>query len=106
MKNIYRHGDIPIHPIKEVEGKKVRHDGSFVLAEGETTGHKHVISVQSVDDMEVRRASDGGYFLTLRTEATVSHQEHKTIRLAPGTYRVGKEREKDWFSLSVRRVID
>jgi hypothetical protein len=38
--------------------------------------------------------------------ATVSHEEHKTLKVAPGIYRVGKEREKDHFAGVVRKVID
>ncbi len=50
--------------------------------------------------------TDGGYILTLKSEATITHQEHLPIILAPGVYRSGHEREMDWFSLATRRVID
>ena len=106
MKNILRHGDISFHPINKAEGEIIKHNGSFVLAEGETTGHKHVITTENIADMEVRRASDGGYILTLKKAGTISHEEHKTIIVPPGTYQVGKEREMDWFSLTTRKVID
>lgn len=109
MKNIqkvYRHGDISLHPSSEVLGEKVKHNGSFVLAEGETTGHKHVISVPSVDDMEIFRTPEGGYFMRLKTEGTITHEEHRKVKVAPGVYKMVNEREFDWFSKATRKVID
>lgn len=103
---IYRHGDLSLHPIEKVEGELVKHNGSFVLAEGETTGHKHVISVPQLEDMEIYRTTDGGMIMRLKREATISHEEHKIIKVPAGDYKLYNEREMDWFSLSVRRVID
>lgn len=104
--NIYRHGDISLHPLEKAEGEKIKHNGSFILAEGETTGHKHVISVPSIDDMEVFRTPEGGYFLRLKTEATVTHEEHRKVVVAPGTYKMVNEREYDWFQKATVKVID
>lgn len=104
MKN-YRHGDIPLHPIKKVEGKTLSHKGSFILALGEATGHHHKITVVDPVDMEIRQTA-AGYILILRTEGTLTHQEHGTLLVAPGIYAVGREREYDWFSKATRRVID
>ena len=106
MKYIYRHGDISLHPVEKVEGEKIKHNGSFTLALGETTGHKHVLSVPSVDDMEVFRTPDGGYYMRLKTEGTITHEEHRKVKVAPGTYKLKNEREYDWFALNVRRVVD
>ena len=108
MKNI-RHGDVDIFTITadEVTGTILTHKGSFTLAEGETTGHNHVISVPNIDDMEVRKTEDGGYILTLKTEGTLVHPEHKELVVPKGNYYVGKEREVDHFAGSVeRKVID
>ncbi len=99
-------GDIPLYPFMgEVSGEKVTHNGSFVLALGEATGHHHRIEVLNPHDLEIVK-TEGGYILTLKSEATITHQEHLPIKLAPGVYRSGHEREKDWFSLATRRVID
>lgn len=105
MKNI-RHGDINLHPAEKIEGEIVKHKGSFVIAEGDTTGHKHVITVQNPKDMEIRKMSNGLYAFTLKSEATISHEEHKTIVIQPGTYHEVREREHDWFENATRRVID
>lgn len=103
MNNIYRHGDLFFRPVKNIEGVEVEHRGSFVLAEGETTGHKHVITAER---MEIVQAPNGRCYLELGSEARVSHEEHKTIVIPPGKYEVGHEQEKDWFAGAVRRVVD
>jgi hypothetical protein len=106
MKNFKHQGDISLFAFKgKVSGEKIKHNGTFVLALGEVTGHYHRIEVLNPDDLEIVKI-EGGYILTLRSEATITHQEHLPITLAPGKYRSGHEREKDWFSLATRRVVD
>lgn len=106
MKNFKHQGDIPCYPFHgQVVGKKIQHDGSFVLALGEATGHHHKITVADPDDLEIRQV-EGGYILTLKSEATITHQEHLPIKLSPGKYRTGHEREKDWFQMVTRKVVD
>lgn len=101
-------GDIPFAPYKgKVEGELTNHNGSLVLALGEHTGHKHVITVPDITDMEAYKLADGGWILLLKREGTVTHNQHGVITIAPGTYRVGHEREVDHFADSViRKVID
>ena len=100
-------GDIPFAPFtEEIKGEKLTHNGSVVLALGEHTGHKHVITSLNIEDMDVYKCVDGGWFLTLRSEGIVTHNQHGAITMAPGTYRVYQEREMDWFALSTRSVID
>ena len=106
MKNIYRHGDISLHPIKEVEGESIKHSGKFVLAEGETTGHKHVLSVPSVDDMEVFRTPEGGLYMRLKKDGEITHEEHRRVKVKKGTYKLVNEREYDWFALKTVKVLD
>lgn len=104
---LLQHGDINLELYNgEIKGEKIKHNGFFVVAEGEQTGHKHVVTVPDLNDMDVYKDSFGGLFLVLRKEGTITHEEHGTIKIAPATYRVDKEREKDWFSFSVRKVVD
>lgn len=90
----------------EVKGEKVKHNGSLTLAFGEATGHHHTITVPKIDDMEAVRLPDGGWLLTLKAEGTLVHQEHNPIVLPIGKYRIGHEREFDWFQKVARKVID
>lgn len=108
MSKFVHQGDVPFHPYKgEITGTLTKHNGSVILALGEQTGHKHVITVPKVEDMTVYRLADGGWIVDLRSNATVTHEEHGPITVAPGLYRVGKEREVDHFADSVvRQVVD
>lgn len=107
MKNTFKHqGDIPCFPFEgKITGEKITHNGSFILALGEATGHNHKIVVDRPADMEIRKV-EGGYILVLKSEAVIEHQEHHSIVLSPGTYRTGHEREFDWFQLVARKVVD
>jgi len=100
-------GDICFHPFKgELEGKKLKHKGSYIVGYGEATGHHHTVSVANPDDLEIVQVADG-YIMRLKSEGIVRHQEHKEIKLAPGTYRIGHEREIDYFADGItRNVID
>jgi len=101
-----RHGDIPFYEVEKTTGEVLKHNGSFTVAEGEATGHHHVLTVANPSDMTVQDAGGNTYYITLKTEAQLTHPEHGTLTVPPGTYRTGREREMDWFSKSVRRVID
>lgn len=104
--NYAHQGDIIFSPSQEkLLGKKEQHNGSYIVGYGEATGHHHTVSVANPADMEIVKI-DGGFVLRLNAEGIVKHQEHKPIRLAPGTYRIGHEREMDWFSKATRNVID
>ncbi len=103
MKKIFRHGDLTLRPVEKIEGKEVKHNGSFVVAEGETTGHKHLLTAER---MVVRQDAEGRYYLDLGSDGKLTHEEHKTITLPAGKYEVIREREMDWFQKSVRRVVD
>lgn len=102
----YRHGDVPITSTSKITGKKIKHNGSHILAEGETTGHHHVITTPNLDDMDIYDAGNGLWTLVLRAQGTLTHPEHKTLSIPAGTYSVGREQELDWFSLKTRRVLD
>lgn len=107
MTTFKHQGDIPFAPYAgEITGTKFKHNGSIVLALGEKTGHKHVISVLDHNDMQAWKQLEGGWIITLKTEGQVVHNQHGPITIAPGTYRIGQEREMDWFSMVTRKVID
>jgi hypothetical protein len=107
MKNkFYRHGDLSFHPYQGENGSEIKHKGKFVLAEGETTGHKHVISVPNLDDMEITKLSTGEYVINLNRDGEITHEEHKTIILPKGKYIMRHEREYNYFQLATQQVID
>lgn len=88
-------------------GEIINHNGKFVVQEGETTGHKHVLSVPDIDSLVAVRLPDGSVLLHVKEEGSLTHEDHKKIDLAPGYYREVREREVDHFGESVvRQVID
>lgn len=77
--------------------------GNIILAEGETTGHAHRIhEVAGV----VFKEKDGMYYLENRDELQVYHEEHKTVTIPPGTWRVRRVQEYDHFAEEARAVAD
>lgn len=106
MKKIFRHGDLVFEAYKGDDGKELPHTNSFVCAEGETTGHKHLLTVPKVDDMEITQLPTGEYIFSLKTDGTLTHEEHKKIVLPQGKYIMRHEKEFDYFGQSIRKVID
>lgn len=104
-KNFYRHGDIPLYPVQEMKGEIINHNGSFVLALGEATGHHHKIVVDRPDQLVIMK-DEKGYYLRLLSDGKLTHEEHKTLVIPKGDYRVGKEREYDHFAHAIKRVVD
>lgn len=73
-----------------------------VLAEGEQTGHAHVLDDASV---EVTERDDKVREFKLKRKATVNHEEHKPVTLPAGEYCSDVVREHDPFE-GERRVQD
>ena len=83
-----RHGDVLIQKVEKLpEGAKLL-KGRKELAFGEVTGHAH-----RVDLGELFETKDGKLYLRVEKLANLSHEEHKTIALKPGIYRIGIKRQ-------------
>ena len=103
MSLLYAQGDLLIERIAEipVTGTPVDPgpDGAAVLAEGEMTGHRHAIYGQITmfrDDGLARDIPNGLYVGHVRVDgpcARIQHEEHDTVTLPKGTYRVSRQRE-------------
>lgn len=108
MQGVIRQGDIYFAPIDTVpEGKKMAHDGTFVVAEGEKTGHKHVLRGGLPSAFDVFQADDEPDPLFMFHEkVTLTHDEHSPLTIPKGAYRIVHERELDHFANSIRRVAD
>jgi hypothetical protein len=104
MKKLQQ-GDVIIRSIEKIpDGVKQvsRTARGFVLAEGEATGHAHVIE----DDIEMYE-KDGVLFIKADRPVTVKHEEHKPITLSKGIYTIGLVREYDYDNEAItRRVSD
>ena len=103
MTEIYAQGDLLIERVGDVSASGARlhpgEDGAFVLAEGEVTGHRHAIFDKVTffrDDALARDIPDGLYVGHVRVEKAgvqIEHDEHDSIPLTPGTWRVRRQRE-------------
>ena len=92
-----RQGDVQFIKVDAIpEDAKPRAGG--VLFRGDATGHAHRIDVG-----ELFETADGLLYLRTDRLARVTHEEHKTVSLAPGTYLVSRKRqldlEDDWRSV-------
>ena len=94
----------PSRRSRTTPSRQPRH-GRLVLAEGEATGHAHAIA--EPDAREFRVGDER--FVLVRSAAQLIHEEHATIDLPPGAYRVVIQREYEPAPLpqnAWRRVID
>lgn len=101
----YRQGDVFIERISALPDAvvaKPRDRGRVVLAYGEVTGHAHAIDASLAELFEAR---DGVLYLRVTGgDAALKHEEHATIDVAPGVYRVVHQRE--YSPSENRRVAD
>ena len=100
MKQI-RQGDVYlVRTNTQPAGAKVKPKrGRLILAEGEATGHHH-----SVDSAVCDLFGGDKPVLVVRENTTLTHQEHGTIEIEPGTYWVVRQRE--YTPEAIRRVQD
>lgn len=107
----YRQGDVLIIPVAELpEGTKRMRRGKrgVVLAEGEVTGHAHAILDRGASLYELVTADDVDEmrrrFLLVEQEVAVTHEEHGTVTLPPGSYEIRIQRE--YSPEEIRQVQD
>ena len=82
-----RQGDVILQPAQQPQGKKLPH---LTLAEGEVTGHSHRISDGKAELYE----KDGTLYLRVLSQtATLTHEEHKAIKIPQGDWMVKIQRE-------------
>ena len=105
MSPIYRQGDVLVVEVADIpKGKKVKaRNGRLILAFGEVTGHHHSVAVADVEMVKVENSED--VFLKIMRATPLEHQEHGSIILAPGSYRVIRQREYQPRALP-RQVAD
>lgn len=101
---LYRHGDLLIIQIERLpeDARKVE---DRVLAAGEHTGNQHELHTSDGSMLEVYEDSRGGKYFTTDF-ARLTHQEHREIHIAGGTYAVEHEREYDYFFTVMIPVSD
>src|SRR2546421_246166 len=98
---LWRQGDVFIARVPALPAD-ARPRPHCVLAEGEVTGHSHRVKEAGVARLY---AAAGSLYLEVTAErATVCHEEHGSITLQRGTYRVWQQRE--YSPEAIRTVRD
>ena len=82
-----RQGDVILQSAKVTFGKKLSH---LTLAEGEVTGHSHRITSGNA---ELYKKDDTLYLRVLSEKATLTHEEHKSVKIPQGNWIVRIQRE-------------
>ena len=91
-----RQGDVLLVRVDQPAASVVdvpREDGRVVLAHGEVTGHAHAIVDEAAQLVTAAEADE--LFLIVHGDVSVSlvHEEHETLMVDPGVYRVVRQRE-------------
>lgn len=104
--HLYRQGDVLVERIGDAlpkNTKAVKTGERIILARGEATGHHHSLAKNKSTALYAGPNSEM-YLLVSEGEALLEHQEHATIALPPGTYRVRRQRE--YSPEAIRNVAD
>ncbi len=109
MSKLIRHGDVILIPVAQAPfgAKTVRRTrGRIILAEGEVTGHAHVIEAEDVKLVSSEEAEELRLWLLITADEPVAlmHEEHATLLIPPGTYEVRRARE--YSPEAIRTVMD
>lgn len=105
---LFQHGDVLIETVNNVPSDAVIVLPALrghVLAEGEQTGHAHVIKET---DSAVMYSLGNTLFMNVPCGKTakVIHEEHKPIEIPAGTYKIRQVREYDHLKEESRIIAD
>jgi hypothetical protein len=106
MSTHYRQGDVLIQRIAKLPAKLKavpRENGRIVLAHGEVTGHAHAIAEPEAE-LYAEDTAGVTYLEVKAAMAALQHEEHSTINLERGAYRVIRQRE--YSPEAIRNVAD
>lgn len=105
----FRQGDVFLREVKSIPagakpGTKKDQNGQsrIVLAYGEVTGHAHAI--HDLENVDVFVTAEGGFYLKVKTETPLQHEEHGTITIPAGNYERVIQRE--YSPEEIRNVQD
>jgi hypothetical protein len=110
----FRQGDVLLlaidpHDLPRSARPEPRAGGRVVLAEGEATGHAHAIRSAAATLLRDGGGTEAPRFLRATAPVDLVHEEHATIALPAGAYRMVIQREyvpPDVSAIAFRRVVD
>lgn len=108
---MFRQGDVLVTAVatKKPSGAPVPLDaGRVILAYGEVTGHAHAVVADTptatMPAAQLFEEPDGTRYLLVEAPCALMHEEHGRIPLAPGAYKVTRQRE--YSPEAIRNVAD
>lgn len=111
MLGLIRQGDVLVVPCPTIPENTTpipRENGRLVLAHGEATGHAHAITHPDVTLVTAEQAGELRMWMHVTAPEPVElvHQEHDTLLIPPGTYRVIRQREYTSADMAPLQVAD
>lgn len=103
-KNQSQQGDVLFHRLETMpEGtQKLIAKGRCVLANGEHTGHQHVVEDDEAELIKIGERM----ILKLKRAVPAKHPEHGPFDNEPGLLEIGQVQECDYLSKMSRPVMD
>jgi hypothetical protein len=99
---VIRQGDVMMVRVEDIPQGVGKSVDKYVLAEGEVTGHAHVLWGRATMFL----ADEGrGTYLQVHAPSMLKHEEHREIPVPPGKYAVVRQVEADILE-GVRQVAD
>ena len=96
---IYWQGDVGFEPIRKIPANAKEKD--LTVALGETTGHHHTFREGTAQVLMEQEQQ----FVKVDNKAILEHQEHETLLLPKGEYKVIRQRVFDTLT-GIRKVMD
>lgn len=105
MKAQLYQGDVFLQQVDEIPpdallDTSLTEGARVILARGEATGHHHSLNAEKAQV----KVKDRLVFVEVVAEGMLRHQEHDPIKVKPGLYKLGTQRE--YTPQEVRRVAD
>lgn len=109
----YRHGDVLLVEVDSIQSS-FKKSNTRLLAEGEGQNHGHIVEGE-LEVFEAEMSGEKEFMLDVKKDAKLKHLlidsgvwtgEHHDIEIAPGKYRVVRQREYDPYADAVRRLND
>ena len=109
-----RQGDVFLKSVARIPAGAVEvklDNGEVVLAYGEVTGHKHrICHFMDTGALPARLFEAGDMrFLDVQEPTNLVHEEHATVALQPGVYKVSKfgiGTQREYSPEAIRSVAD
>ena len=107
-----RQGDIYVYRYsRELPDGPFKRTARILVAQGEKTGHQHILEGRDLQVMQVAQQPTGLegvalLFARVGEVALLKHDEHTDVQMKPGTYAFLRQREADWELDEPKPVID